>query len=134
MKLVAGPDEQIGLSRPRLELAALRYAIPIPGHLNERYGNRYRFQEDFHFDVLDYVNGYGAARGLRGGLSLLSVLVGLPAKTTPHTNLGDQEVALERVQRWCRNDVRRLYVVFQRLQFLRNKTDKLAELPELEPE
>jgi hypothetical protein len=119
---------------PVLELAALRYSIRIPQHWNERYGNRYRFQEDWHLDVMDLLNAYGATRGPRGGLSLLSALVGLPVKTTKHSNVEDEEVALERVQRWCRNDVRRLYVVFQRLQFLRNRVKELPQLPELEDE
>ena len=65
---------------------------------------------------------------------MLSVLAGMPAKATPHSNLNDEEIPLERVQKWCRNDVRRLYVVFQRLQFLRNRAKELPELPELEDE
>jgi predicted PolB exonuclease-like 3'-5' exonuclease len=122
-----------GFDLPVLELAALRYSIRIPQHYNERYGNRYRFQEDWHLDVLDYLNGYGAARGLRGGLSLVSALVGLPAKTDAHSNLED--IPLERVQRWCRNDVRRLYVAFQRLQYIRGRLKTLpGSVPELEDE
>lgn len=123
-----------GFDMPVLELAALRYAIRIPQHFNEQYGNRYRFQQDWHIDVLDFLNGWGAARGLRGGLSLLSVLAGLPAKTASHSNLEDEHVPLELVQAWCRNDVRRLYVIFQRLQYLRNRIKELPELPELEDE
>jgi 3'-5' exonuclease len=123
-----------GFDLPVLELAALRHGIRIPQHWNEKYGNRYRFQEDWHLDVLDYLNGYGAARGLRGGLSLVSALVGLPAKTSAHSNLEDEDIPLERVQRWCRNDVRRLYVVFQRLQYVRGRTSTLPTLPELEDE
>jgi hypothetical protein len=123
-----------GFDLPVLELAALRYGIRSPGHWNEQYGNRYRFQQDWHIDVLDFLSGFGAARYVRGGLSLLSALCGLPLKTVKHSNLEDEEVALERVQRWCRNDVRRLYVVFQRLQFLRNRVRELPQLPELEDE
>lgn len=123
-----------GFDMPVLELAALRYGIHAAQHFNEKWGNRYRFQDDWHLDLLDYLNDYGAARGLRGGLSLASALVGLPVKTVKHSNLNDEEIPLERVQRWCRNDVRRLYVVFQRLQFMRNRIKELPELPELEDE
>lgn len=123
-----------GFDIPVLELAALRYSIRIPQHFNEKYGNRYRFQDDWHVDVMDLLNAYGAARGPRGGLSLLSTLAGLPAKTVSHSNLKDETVPLELVQRWCRNDVRRLYVVFQRLQFIRDRVKQLPTLPTLEDE
>jgi len=121
-----------GFDLPVLELAALRYSIRIPQHFNEKYGNRYRYQEDWHVDVMDLLNGYGAARGLRGGLSLLSALVGLPVKHSQHSNL--EEVSVQQAQVWARNDVRRLYVVFQRLQFIRDRLKQLPALPELEDE
>jgi hypothetical protein len=121
-----------GFDFPVLELAALRYSIRIPQHFNQRYGNRYRFQEDWHVDVMDLLNAYGATRGPRGGLSLLSFLAGLPAKRTSHSNLVEQP--LELVQRWCRNDVRRLYVVFQRLQYIRDRAKQLSTMPVLEDE
>jgi predicted PolB exonuclease-like 3'-5' exonuclease len=118
---------------PVLELAALRYGIRIPQHCNEKYGNRYRFQDDWHLDVLDYFTTYGATRGLRGGLSMLSHVCGMRTKhLAKHSNL--EEVPLERMQRWCRNDIRRLYVTFQRLQFVRGKGEVLPEPPELEDE
>jgi 3'-5' exonuclease len=120
-----------GFDIPVLELAALRYGITAPQHWLEKWGNRYRFNDGFHFDVLDYLTGYGATR-LRGGLSLLSALAGLPAKSVQHTNL--EEHPLEQVQRWARNDVRRLYVVFQRLQLIRGRTQVVPAIPELEDE
>jgi hypothetical protein len=122
-----------GFDLPVLELAALRYGIPIPQHCNEKYGNRYRFQDDWHLDVMDWFTGHGATR-LRGGLSLLSALSGLPVKLTAHTNWHDEEVPLERMQRWCRNDVRRLHVIFQRLQYMRGRAASLPGVPELEDE
>jgi hypothetical protein len=118
---------------PVLELAALRWGIRCPHHFNEKYGNRYRFQDDFHLDVLDYLTGWGAARGLRGGLSLASGLVGMKVKSTAHTNLED-DIPLERLQRWARNDVRRLYAVFHQLQYIRGRVDTYLVVPELEDE
>lgn len=105
---------------PVLELAALRYGIQMPNHFNEKYGNRYRFQDDWHLDVMDFFTGHGATR-LRGGLGLLSTLAGLPPPLVKHSNL-EKEVSLEQMQRWCRNDVRRLYVIFQRLEFMRGRS------------
>jgi len=119
---------------PVLELAALRFGIPCGLHWNQKYGNRYRYQDDWHIDVLDLFTGHGATRGLRGGLSLLSGLVGMPVKPAAHSNLYD-DVPLEVLQRWARNDVRRLYFVFQRLQYIRDRLKDLPiEPPELEEE
>lgn len=118
---------------PVMELAAMRYGIQIPHHFNEKYGNRYRFQDDWHLDVLDYFTTYGATRGLRGGLSMLSRVCGMRTKhQVSHSNLED--VPLERMQRWCRNDIRRLYVTFSRLQLVRGRGEVMPEPPELEDE
>jgi predicted PolB exonuclease-like 3'-5' exonuclease len=117
---------------PVLELAALRYGIKIPTHCNEKYGNRYRFQDDWHLDAMDWLTGHGATR-LRGGLALLSALAGMPPRPVQHSNLEEQP-SIEQMERWCRNDVRRLYVVFQRLQFMRGRATSLPGTPELEDE
>lgn len=122
-----------GFDLPVMELAALRYGIRISRHLAEKYGARYRYQDDWHLDIMDYVTNYGATR-LRGGLKLLSVMLGMPASQIVHSNL--ENVPLERMQRWCRNDVRRLYVVFEHLQFIRGRTElpPKLQLPQLEDE
>ena len=120
-----------GFDLPVMELAAFRYGIRISRHLGEKYGARYRYQDDFHLDVMDYLCNFGATR-LRGGLALLSKLSGLGVSWVAHSNL--EEVPLERMRRWCRNDVRRLHMVFQRLQFMRGRTETLPAVPELEDE
>jgi hypothetical protein len=81
--------------------------------------------------LLDYFSNFGATR-LRGGLSLLSRLSGMPAKSVSHSNL--EEHPIEQLQRWSRNDVRRLYAVFQRLQLMRGRTEVLHPVPKLEEE
>jgi predicted PolB exonuclease-like 3'-5' exonuclease len=121
-----------GFDLPVLELAALRYGIQIPQHCNEKYGNRYRFQDDWHLDVMDWFTGHGATR-LRGGLALLSKLGGMAPSVIKHSNI-EEDPPLEQMQRWCRNDVRRLYVVFQRLQYMRGRATSMPETPELEDE
>lgn len=117
---------------PVLELAAYRYGIRIPQHFAEKFGNRYRFQDDWHLDVMDYMTAFGAARGLRGGLRLLSGMAGLPLQSVSHSNLNEHPI--EQMRRWCRNDIRRLYVAFQRLQYMRGRTEILPALPDLEDE
>jgi predicted PolB exonuclease-like 3'-5' exonuclease len=121
-----------GFDIPVLEVAALRYGIPIPQHF--KGGNRYRFQTDCHVDVMDLLANYGASRA--GGLSMYATIVGLPPK---QTHGGDVEALyqageIEKINRYCRNDVRRLYAVWARLQLLRGLRATLPELPELEEE
>jgi len=125
-----------GFDIPVLEFAALRYPISIAQHFQERYGNRYRFQTDCHLDVMDFLTDYGASPRPRGGLSMLAAICGLPPKAT---HGGDVEALyqageIDKINRYCRNDVRRLYAVWGRLQLLRGLRATLPELPELEEE
>jgi hypothetical protein len=125
-----------GFDIPVLELCALRYGISIPRHYGEKYGNRYRFQDDWHLDVMDYLTDYGASPRPAGGLSTLSVMCGLPAKDTDGGEV--QKLydlgKLDKIEAYCRNDVRRLHVLFGRLEFMRGHTTVLPELPKLEDE
>ncbi len=125
-----------GFDIPVLELCALRYGIQIPHHFNQKYGNRYRFQDDWHLDVMDYLSGHGASPRPRGGLSTLAALAGYPPKNTHGSDVEVLYAAgeLDKINRYCRNDVRRLHVVFGRLQYMRGLATKLPELPELEEE
>lgn len=123
-----------GFDIPVLELAALRYGISAPWHFNEKYGNRYRFQDNAHVDVMDYLTAYGAARLPKGGLSTLSAMVGLPAKGISG---GDVESMyrngeIEKIKAYCRDDCRRLFAVFNRLMFMRGLVSEIADPPELE--
>ena len=125
-----------GFDLPVLELAALRYGIPIARHLGEKYGNRYRFQTDWHLDLLDYLTAYGASPRPAGGLSTLSVMCGLPPKDTDGSEvqaLYDQG-QLAKIDAYSRNDVRRTYVLFARLQYMRAHSPMLPKLPKLEAE
>jgi hypothetical protein len=125
-----------GYDLPVLELCALRYGIQIPRHLGEKYGNRYRYQTDYHLDVLDFLTGYGASPRPAGGLSTLSAMCGLPAKDTDGSEVQSlyDRGELAKIERYNRNDCRRLHVVFGRLQYMRGMTSVLPELPALEDE
>jgi len=104
---------------PVLELAAFRYSVPIPNYFSTETRHRYR---ERHLDLHDFISNYGAVRNLRGGLSLLSVLLGMPNKGEID---GSQVQALyeagrvDDIHRYCRNDVRRLYLIFLQVQLMR---------------
>src|SRR5919197_500449 len=66
-----------GFDLPVLELAALRHGCVMPRYFKE--GFRYRYSDEAHYDLYEFLNNYGAYR-VRGGFHLLAQLVGLPGK------------------------------------------------------
>jgi len=65
---------------PVLELAALRLGLQMPDYYNQKFGARYRFSEDGHYDLYDFITNSGAVY-YRGGLQAVSQMIGLPGKT-----------------------------------------------------
>ena len=110
-----------GFDLPVLELQALRYGLAARTYHGTKFGARYRFQTDSHLDLHDYLTGYGAAR-LRGGLNVLCRLIGAGGK-------GDvagadvqglwEDGRLDEIHAYCRDDVRRTYLLFLRVQVIR---------------
>ena len=112
-----------GFDFPVLELAALRHGIPAPRHWTEKYGNRYRYQADHHIDLLDLITN-GRAWRQKGGLDLLVHLIGRGDLAKGDISGADvqtlyDEGRLEDIDRYCRNDVRRLYRLFLRVMYVR---------------
>src|ERR1051326_4194355 len=65
-----------GFDLPLMELAAFRYGL---GNRSHFLRNRKRFDNTYHFDLMDWITNYGAFR-MTGGLNLLSKLLGKPGK------------------------------------------------------
>ena len=65
---------------PVMEMQALRYGCQAPRYFNEKYGHRYRYSEERHYDLFDFLSNVGVHR-IRGGFNLLARLIGLPGKT-----------------------------------------------------
>lgn len=108
---------------PVLELQALRYGCQAPRYFNEKYGHRYRYSEDGHYDLLDFLTNAGAHR-LRGGFHLLTKLIGLPGKTWMNGAKIQrlwEEGQLAQVQRYCRQDVIQTYGLFLRIELMRGR-------------
>jgi predicted PolB exonuclease-like 3'-5' exonuclease len=108
---------------PVLELQALRYGCAAPRYFNEKYGHRYRFSEQGHYDLYEFLSNGGATR-LRGGFHLLSQLIGLPGKGEIDGSQvqGLWEAARHRdILRYCRSDVIQTYFLFLRVELMRGR-------------
>lgn len=108
---------------PVLELQALRYGCQAPRYFNEKYGHRYRYSEERHYDLFDFLSNAGMHR-IRGGFNLLTQLIGLPGKTQIDGSMiqGLWEAGqLATIHAYCRQDVIQTYFLFLRLELMRGR-------------
>jgi predicted PolB exonuclease-like 3'-5' exonuclease len=108
---------------PVLELQALRYGCQAPRYFNEKYGHRYRYSEERHYDLFEFLSNVGASR-IRGGFNLLARLIGLPGKTWVDGSMiqGLWEAgALDTIHTYCRQDVIQTYGLFLRIELMRGR-------------
>jgi 3'-5' exonuclease len=116
-----------------LELAALRYGIPIFPKWFDRYAGRYRWNEGWHEDLSDVLDNYSAVR-LHGGLDGMLKLCGLQGKGSVDGSMvqGMWEAGrLEEIHQYCRDDVAlRTYPLFLRIEHWRGRLtpERYAEL------
>ncbi len=104
---------------PVLELQALKYGCLAPRYFSGKA--RYRFSEEGHYDLYDFITNYGAQH-LRGGLNLLARLVGLPGKVGIDGSRVQEyweDGRLPEIHRYCRHDVIQTYFLFLRLELVR---------------
>jgi 3'-5' exonuclease len=108
---------------PVLELQALRYGCQAPRYFNEKHGHRYRYSEERHYDLFDFLSNAGASR-IRGGFNLLARLIGLPGKTSVDGSM-IQDLwdagQLATIHAYCRQDVIQTYGLFLRLELMRGR-------------
>ncbi|MBI4642084.1 MAG: ribonuclease H-like domain-containing protein [Candidatus Tectomicrobia bacterium] len=108
---------------PVLELQALKYGCQAPAYFNERYGHRYRYSEEKHYDLLEFLTNFGTSR-LRGGFNLVTRLIGLPGKTVIDGSK-IQELwesgRLNEIHAYCKQDVIQTYFLFLRIELIRGK-------------
>lgn len=110
-----------GFDLPVLEWQAMRHRYSVPRYFSEKGGFRNRFGR--HLDLYDFLTNHGATR-LRGGLNLLSRLLGLPGK-------GDvsgadvqglwEQGRFEVVHRYCARDVVQTYFLLVHVEHLRGR-------------
>jgi predicted PolB exonuclease-like 3'-5' exonuclease len=104
-------------------MQALRYGCQAPRYFNEKYGHRYRYSEERHYDLFDFLSNVGVHR-IRGGFNLLARLIGLPGKTWVDGSMiqGLWEAGqLSMIHTYCRQDVIQTYGLFLRIELMRGR-------------
>ncbi len=113
-----------GFDLPVLAARCLRHGVRFTHYYATRDA-RFRFSPDGHFDLMDYLADFGAARAAR--LDTVSRLVGLPGKMgVDGKDVGPLVHAgrLSDVQTYCLGDVFQTAAVFLRLELVRGSIDE----------
>ncbi|HEX4422875.1 MAG TPA: ribonuclease H-like domain-containing protein [Kofleriaceae bacterium] len=106
---------------PVIVMRALCHAIPLPWYYRDR-DVRYRYSEDGHLDLCDWLADHGATRA--GKLDAIARLIGLPGKTGID---GSQVEGLYRagqlasIQQYCLTDVAQTALLFLRFRLLQGQ-------------
>ena len=107
---------------PVLALRALKHGVPWGWYYGTK-SIRYRYSDEGHCDLMDALSDYGASRSL--SLNDAAHLVGLPGKTDMDGSKvadvvarGEDQVAQDRVARYCAHDVLQTALVFLRSRVL----------------
>jgi 3'-5' exonuclease len=113
-----------GFDMPVITSRALRHGIAMPWWFSDR-NTRYRYSPDGHFDVMDFLADFGAAKNAR--LDVYSKLVGFPGKLGVD---GSQvqglvsEGKMDVVNAYCLCDVTQTAAIFLRVELLRGTFDR----------
>lgn len=109
---------------PVMALRALCHAVPLGWYYREK-GVRYRFSEEGHLDLCDWLADHGATRP--GKLDTVARLIGLPGKVGID---GSQVEGLYRagqlatIQKYCLADVAQTAFLFLRFRLLQGQLDE----------
>jgi predicted PolB exonuclease-like 3'-5' exonuclease len=109
---------------PVITSRALRHGVPMPWWFTDR-NTRYRYSTDGHFDLMDFLADFGAAKNAR--LEVYARLVGFPGKVgvdgsqvLPLVHAGK----LDEVNAYCLCDVVQTAAIFLRVGLLRGSYDR----------
>jgi predicted PolB exonuclease-like 3'-5' exonuclease len=113
-----------GFDMPVITSRALRHGISMPWWFTDR-NTRYRYSTDGHFDLMDFLADFGAAKNAR--LDVYAKLVGFPGKVgvdgsqvLPLVHAGK----LDEVNAYCLCDVAQTAAIFLRVELLRGTYDR----------
>jgi 3'-5' exonuclease len=111
---------------PVLALRALRHGVPFPWYYQQR-DYRYRYSEEGHLDLCDFLADHGAAR--MTSLAGAAKLIGLPGKDGVD---GSQVEGLfhagqiDALRQYCLSDVAQTAFLFLRYRLLVGQMDRAA--------
>ncbi|MEZ4403400.1 MAG: 3'-5' exonuclease [Kofleriaceae bacterium] len=103
---------------PVIAMRALRHGVPLPWYYRER-GVRYRYSQDGHIDLCDWLADHGATRS--GSLDAVARLIGLPGKVGVDGSQVEglfRAGQLPRIQDYCLADVVQTAFVLLRFRLL----------------
>jgi len=113
-----------GFDMPVITSRALRHGVPMPWWFSDR-NTRYRYSTDGHFDLMDFLADFGAAKNAR--LDAYAKLIGFPGKVgvdgsqvLPLVTAGE----IEAVNAYCLCDVAQTAAIFLRVELLRGAYDR----------
>ena len=108
-----------GFDMPVITSRALKHGVPMPWWFSDR-NTRYRYSTDGHFDLMDFLADFGAAKNAR--LDAYAKLVGFPGKVgvdgsqvLPMVHAGK----IDEVNAYCLCDVAQTAAIFLRVELLR---------------
>ena len=113
---------------PVIAARCLRHGVPLRRYYRAR-DVRYRFSPERHFDLMDHVADFGAAKPAR--LDVVAKLCGMPGKVgVEGKDVGPLVHAgrLEDVRHYCLCDVAQSAAIFLRVQLVRGELDREAYL------
>lgn len=113
-----------GFDLPVIANRCLRHGVPFPGYYKPR-DMRYRFSEAGHFDLMDYLSDFGAAKPTR--LDVTAKLCGMPGKVgVDGKDVGPlvHQGRIAEVRDYCLCDVVQTAGVFLRVQLLRGEISR----------
>jgi len=108
---------------PVIALRALCHGVPLPWYYREK-GVRYRYSEDGHMDLCDWLADHGATR--TGSLDAIARLIGLPGKVGVDGSQVEgmfRAGKLDAIQSYCLADVAQTALLFLRFRLLQGGLD-----------
>jgi 3'-5' exonuclease len=123
-----------GFDLPVLSMRSLMHGIPFGWYYDNR-GMRYRYSNEGHLDLMDFLGDYGAARNMK--LNDMAHLIGLPGKTdmtgasvhdivksTRGISVPEARTKMDSVGRYCLQDAIQTALIFLRTRYHLGKIDR----------
>jgi predicted PolB exonuclease-like 3'-5' exonuclease len=115
-----------GFDLPVIALRCLRHGVPLRFYYQDR-DYRYRFSDDGHLDLADFLTDHGAARAM--SLDAVARLIGLPGKVGVDGSQVEglyNAGQLEAIKDYCLSDVAQTALLLLRFRLLQGQLEPEA--------